>query len=286
MRGAGLAVFVTLVALSPSMAQNPAATTATAAFEVASVRRNTSGDLRQTWDQSPSGQVTLINMTLRDLVRDAYGVRDQQLAGGPEWFDRDHFDVRAKAPVNASGPQVDAMKRGLLAERFRLAVHWEQRELPVYELVLAHEDGRLGPGLRPRPDCAPGEVRETGDAPCGGILLGPGRVIVRGQGLPGFARDRIVIDKTGLTGNFDVDLEYTPAPGEFPAIGPPPPADAPSLPTALEEQLGLRLRPARAMVDVLVVDSAQPLAEQAAFDIASVPPGSEGGPEGPPLPDF
>jgi uncharacterized protein (TIGR03435 family) len=251
-------------------AQDPAATRKSAAFEVASVRRNTSGTLRQSWDQSPSGLVTLTNMTLRDLVRDAYGLHDQQLLGGPDWFDRDHFDIVAKAPINAAGPLVDAMKRGLLAERFKLATHWEQRDLPVYELVLAHKDGRLGPGLRPRPDCAPGEVRETGDAPCGGILVGPGRVTVRGQGVPRFARDRIVIDKTGLEGNFDVDLEYTPAPGEFPPFGPPPPADAPALPVALQEQLGLRLQPSRARVDVLVVDRAEQPTDEASFDVVSI----------------
>jgi uncharacterized protein (TIGR03435 family) len=262
--------FVLVFAHATLGAQNPAATKSTAAFEVASVRRNVSGDLRQSSDREPGGRVTAINVTLRDLVRGAYRLHDQQLVGGPEWFDRDHFDVTGKAPAGASDAEHGAMMRGLLIERFSLRVHWEQRELPVYELVLARGDGRLGPGLRPRPDCAIGERRESDKAPCGGALFGPGRLTVRGQPLPGFARDRIVIDKTGLTGNFDIDLEYTPDPGEFPPIGPPPPANAPSLPTALEEQLGLRLRPARAMVDVLVVDRAEPLAEQLAFDIVSV----------------
>ena len=253
-------VLLAFLASASSHAQNPAATSLRATFEVASVKRNTSGDLRQSWDREPGGRVVHINFTLRDLVRGAYGLRDQQLTGGPDWFDRERFDVIARGPANASGAQVDAMMRTLLAERYALAAHWERRELPVYELVMAYPDRRFGPKLRPRPDCRDGEVREPandGREPCGGMLVGPGRVTVRGQGIPDFARDRIVLDKTGLKGNFDIDLEYAPMPGEFPPGGPPPPANAPALPAALQEQLGLRLVPARATVDVLVVDRAE-----------------------------
>jgi uncharacterized protein (TIGR03435 family) len=258
MRSASL-VLPAILCAAQAFAQNPAATSLRATFEVASVKRNISGDLRQSWDREPGGRVVYINFTLRDLVRDAYGLRDQQLIGGPDWFDREHFDVIARGPAGAAA-QADAMMRGLLADRFALQVHWERRELDVYELVVARPDGRLGPKLRPRPDCRDGEVREPandGREPCGGMLVGPGRLTVRGQGIPAFARDRIVLDKTGLKGNFDIDLEYAPMPGEFPTGGPPPPANAPALPAALQEQLGLRLVPARATVDVLVVDRAQ-----------------------------
>src|SRR5918995_3785021 len=114
MRHASLALLAILGA-APSNAQTPAATSVRAAFDVASVKRNTSGDLRQSWDREPGGRVVHINFTLRDLVREAYGLRDQQLVGGPDWFDREHFDVLARGPA-AADAQVDAMMRGLLAE--------------------------------------------------------------------------------------------------------------------------------------------------------------------------
>jgi hypothetical protein len=110
-RQPSIALLAILLA-APSHAQTPAATSVRATFEVASVKRNTSGDLRQSWDREPGGRVVHINFTLRDLVRDAYGLRDQQLAGGPDWFDREHFDVIARGPAAA---EAQAARRALRA---------------------------------------------------------------------------------------------------------------------------------------------------------------------------
>ena len=237
---------------------------ASVAFEVASVKRNTSESTRSEWDRSPAGDVTETNVTLRHLIRGAYSVLDTQIIGGPAWLDRDRFDIVAKAPPGPT-PDVDAMMRTLLAERFRLAVHRESREQAVYELVRARPDGAHGPRIRPRPDCVNREpgVDAQGNNPCGGFLFGPGRVTIHGAGVDALAShlsdDRIVIDRTGLQGDFDIDLEWTPdrmprAEVELPPGLTRPRPDGPSLFSALQEQLGLRLQPARAFVDVLVID--------------------------------
>ena len=236
------------------------------AFEVASIRPNTSGSVRVSSDLSPAGRVTLTNVSVRELIRDAFWARDDQIVGGPPGVLQERFDIVANAGANASAEQVRQMMRALLAERFRLITHTEKRELPAYELVLARSDGRLGPRLRPRPDCA-GRPPDTepprdGRPPCGGVLASPGRVMARGMLLAeiGFGVDRMVMDRTGLSGYFDVELEYTPeqlprAGAELPKDLPPIPRDGPSIFTALQEQLGLKLQPSTAVVDVLVIDS-------------------------------
>ncbi len=233
-------------AYAQSSAQSPPSTPI--AFEVASVKPNTSGSARSDWDRDPSGRVTLINVTLRHLIRDAYGVIDSQIAGGPAWLDVDRFDVIAKPPDGSQAAQSASMMKALLAERFRLVTHTERRELPVYELLRVTPEA-LGPRLRPRPDCAgrqPG-AGDQSEPPCGGFLFGPNRVTMRGMGIGALAShlstERFVLDRTGLSGDVDVDLEWA--------------TEGPSLFTALQEQLGLRLQPTRAMVDVLVIDAAQ-----------------------------
>jgi uncharacterized protein (TIGR03435 family) len=212
--------------------------------------------------------VTITNAMLRDVIGYAYTLRDIQIVGGPSDLLRERFDIVAGAGANAPVEQVRAMMRTLLAERFSLVVHRELRELEVYELIVARDDRRLGPQLRPRPDCAtrPADTEPPeGNRPaCGGILFSPGRSSARGMRLTdiaqGWGGDRIVVDKTGLAGFFDVDLEY--APQRLPPPGfelPPgvslPPADGPSLFTALQEQLGLKLQPSSAPIDVVVVDA-------------------------------
>ena len=235
-------------------------------FEVASIRPNKSGSGRVSGDLSPTGRVTLTNVTVRELIRDAFGLRDVQLVGGPPEVLRQRFDIVANAGGNASAGDIRSMMRALLADRFELVAHSEKRELPVYELVVARSDGRVGPKLRPRPDCAgrPPDIQppEDGRLPCGGVLASPGRIMARGVLLAdiGFGVDRIVIDRTALSGHFDVELEYTPdqlpRPGaDLPPDLPPIPQNGPSVFTALQEQLGLRLEPATALVDVLVIDS-------------------------------
>ena len=169
------------------------------------------------------------------------------------------------------------MLRTLLADRFKLVMHKETKELPIFDLVLARQDGKLGPQLRPAAvDCAArAAAARAGTPPPSSGPPGPGScgttmnpVSVRGGGatmamlaslLEGPAQ-RLVIDRTGLTGNWDLEVNYTPDRSQVPpgvelpsSIDP----NGPSLFTAIEEQLGLKLRPARGPVEVLVIDAVQ-----------------------------
>jgi uncharacterized protein (TIGR03435 family) len=254
------------------------------AFEVASVKPNKSGDGGVRLGIQPGGRLTATNVPLRLLIRNAYQIQDFQLVGAPDWIAAERFDVVAKADGDVPPPQpggppsaLQLMMRTLLAERFKLAVHHETRELPVYALVVARSDGKLGSQLQASTtDCAaimaaargrggPPALSPPGRPPCG-ISLAPGRLGGGGFPLSQLATtlsqfvQRMVVDRTGLAGNFDFELTWTP--DQFPQ-GPPPP-DAPPLPpidpngpsiyTAVQEQLGLKLDSRRDAVDVLVVD--------------------------------
>jgi uncharacterized protein (TIGR03435 family) len=240
-------------------------------FEVASIKLNKTNDPQSVPPIQP-GRLTLTNRTLRSLVQFAYAPIEQpQIVGGADWADRDRFDITAKmegtaAPGRANAEAARLGLRTLLAERFHLKLRRESRELPVYALVVARADGRLGVGLRPRPDlnCAgfvpkPGLPDLKGNAPlCGYMRGGQGTLTYRGVTLALLAGsltsgrvDRVVIDQTQLSGPFDIDLTW--AVETDPNASP----DAPSIFTALQEQLGLKLEPTRAPVEVLVIEDAQ-----------------------------
>jgi len=261
------------------------------AFDVASVKPNVAGDLRVTMQAMPGGRFIATNAPLRTLIREAFALQGSQLSGGPGWLDSDRFDIVAKSERNPTPLQMRMMLRALLAERFRLSVHTDTREMPLYALVLARTDGKLGPHLRPTgADCsqAPewlgtgppprpspsgpaGSSGGTGpDAPCRSAGPGFGGAMrFRGITLDAFAMflatpvRRPVIDRTGLDGDFDIELDMTAE------LGPPPPppgmpdavdrASAPSIFTTLQEQLGLRLDARREPVDVLVIDRVERL---------------------------
>jgi uncharacterized protein (TIGR03435 family) len=275
-------------------------------FEVASVKPNKSGDNR-VMIQAPPGQFKATNVTLRMLLRLAYQLQDSQIVGGPSWLDSDHFDLVAKTEGNvAPGPgpgqgpgPIQLMMRALLAERFKLTVHNESRELPMYALVVARSDGRIGPQLRPAAvDCAaltaargrgpgpggpggpggpagpgrggPGGPPPPGERPACGMRIGPGNFAGGGIAMTQLASslssfvNRVVQDRTGLAGTFDLDLQWTPEqlpqlpPGvERPAFLPPIDPNGPSIFTALQEQLGLKLDSQKGPVDVLVIDRAE-----------------------------
>jgi uncharacterized protein (TIGR03435 family) len=257
------------------------------AFETASVKPNKSGAEERYIRIDPSGaSLTVVNLQLRALITFAYQIQSFQLEGGPDWIASERFDILGKperavpgtgAFFNGQEP-LRMMLRTLLADRFKLVMHKETKVLPIFELVLARPDGKPGPQLRPAAvDCAaraaaaargtppPASPGPPGPGSCG-MNMNP--VSVRGGGvtlamlaniLEGPAQ-RLVIDRTGLTGNWDLDVKYTPERSQLPpGIEPPVPIDwnGPSLFTALEEQLGLKLRPARGPVEVLVIDSVQ-----------------------------
>lgn len=250
-------------------------------FEVVSVKPNRSGEFGASFGVGPGGQLTVRNNTLRNMIRNAYQLQNFQIVGGPSWLDIDRFDVTAKpANPNATRDEIRSMVQTLLADRFRLVVHRETRELPIYALVVANGDGRLGARLtRSTTDCAAlADAARRGQPPPppanGGPQCGtrntPGRMIAGSVTMADLARNlsnfagRFTVDKTGLLGSYNLDLEYRPdqlpPDGVLPPDVPPPPVDAPSLFTAVQEQLGLKLESRRGPVEVLVVDSgAQPL---------------------------
>ena len=254
-------------------------------FEVASVKPNKSGDGRVLLGLQPGGRFTATNVPARLLLRQAYNVQDFQIVGGPDWLGSDRFDVIAKAPGgDYNGEQMRPMLRALLAERFKLTAHNETREMPVYVLMKARSDGKLGAKLTPAAvDCAAARGRRGGGPPpappqpgqrieCG-FMIGLGRMSAGGMPILELARTlsqqvgRVVLDKTELTGNYDFELTYAPQQlgGPAPLLnGAPAPVDpdAPSLFTALQEQLGLKLDTQRGPVEVLVIDRVeQPTAD-------------------------
>lgn len=272
-------------------------------FEVASVKPNRSGANNIGIGLQPGGRFTATNVPVVQLIRFAYGLQPFQIVGGPSWANSDRFDITAKAegdvapaPLGAGGPPgpMQLMVRALLADRFKLVVHTETREMPIYNLVLARPDGRLGDRLKPSTlDCAaltaarrgggpgaraggPPPALTPGERPQCGMRMGPGNLSAGGMTITFFGNglgpmlQRVVTDKTNLAGTFDIDLTWTPdvpqgalnappTPGAPPGANAPPPIDpnGPTIFTAVQEQLGLKLEPARGPVDVLVIDSVQ-----------------------------
>ena len=239
-------------------------------FEVASIKPQT-GE-RQSRRASSPDRFTNPDTTLRELVEYAYELTPLQVVGGPEWMATRRFAVDAKATGTPTRAEMRLLVRALLADRFKLTAHTETRDMPVYLLERARPEGTLGPLLRPTPgsECSAvvvpsGTAREPGaPPPCGAVSASPVRVTARGVTMNQFARnirdlggmtgvDRIVIDRTNLPGAYNIDdMSYRPVETSPLAGG----DNNSGFFDALREQLGLKLTPSRAAVDVLVVDSA------------------------------
>ena len=259
------------------------------AFEVASVKPNKTGDGRVMLGLQP-GRFNATNVPLRMLLRQAFNVQDFQIVGGPEWLGSDRFDIIAKAPDgDFNGDVMRPMLQSLLVERFKLGFHRETRDMPIYALMKARPDGKLGPNLSASTtDCAAGmrgrrgagspPAPQPGEKPDCGFMIGAGRMNVGGMPMTNLAQalspmvGRVVLDKTELAGNYDFQLTYSleGIGSAFPGGGPPlvngaPPQVDPNSPTiftALQEQLGLKLDSQRGPVDVVVIDRAeQPIAD-------------------------
>lgn len=239
------------------------------------------------------GRFEATGVTVRQLLRQALAAHDYQVVGGPDWVNSERFVISAKAPDGASANSTRAMLLDLLANRFKLAIHREVREVPVYNLVLARKDGRLGPALRssspgcqeilraraaappqekaPLPGTPGGPPLFDPDNPqCGSGRSGPG--ILGGGGieiaelalsLMQHTGGRPVVDRTGLKGLHDYVLKFRSDPALWtnPMGVPTPPlppassnSDMPDIFAAVQEQLGLKLETARAPVDVTVID--------------------------------
>jgi uncharacterized protein (TIGR03435 family) len=245
----------------------PAQPDAAPAFDAISIKPNRSGEQGGSSRAQP-GRYVGVNVTLMRLVRLAYRPIEE-FDGGPDWKDRDHFDIEAVASGNPGQPQMLAMLRSLLADRFKLLAHIETRPLPVYELSLARPDGRLGPSLArvaascPPPGSPPQTPgpNEAANQPvrCGfrlldGVLSGAGTLANLASELS--VAGRRVVDRSSLEGVYRIELRWSPE-----SAAPAAPDAPPEIFTALREQLGLKLQPATAPIDVAVIDRAERPAE-------------------------
>ena len=240
-------------------------------FDAVSIKRNTSEVVtRRSVGEQPGGVFMLSAMAIAPVIRTAYPADVSDLIGAPDWVLREIYDLTAKANRDVPRDEMQGMLRTMLAERFKLAVHYEMQERPVYALVLARSDGRLGPNIkRSDLDCDaiqaarragskdPAPATSNGAPACGMSMTGAvGMEVMMGaQPLSRLASSfgsvggRIVVDKTGLKGNYDMTLRYIDRSSPNP-----PPDEPPNTFTAVEEQLGLKLQPDRAMLKVLVID--------------------------------
>lgn len=200
--------------------------------------------------QFPSGsRLRISNGTLRQIIETAwYGFRDFQIVGGPSWLNSERYDITANSELHGAAdgiPEVRKKLQALLAERFELRVHTETRELPLYRLVPA----KNGPKIA--------AANSTGDSAPSGIQSNCGRITGTRTTMANLAiylsrqLHRPVEDHSGLTETYSFEVEWTP--DDAPCS---PPTEGPSIFTALQEKLGLRLESAKGPQEVLVIDSA------------------------------
>ena len=247
----------------PTASQATDSTAKLPAFDVISIRPNNNSTQmnggnfsRRVGVRTTPDGFSASSLDLKSLIAIAYGVKPDQVSGGPGWIDSNRYDIEAKVvAANGATPQPltreqsNLMLRSLLADRFKLAVHNETKEAPIYELIVA----KNGPKLQPaKPDQ-------------------PFRMTVGGSGKATMEVDQIsaliyqlslqvgrpVVDKTGLTGKYDIKLEWARDTGPSVGTATADNTSGPSIFTAVQEQLGLKLQPAKAPVDVIVIDQVE-----------------------------
>jgi uncharacterized protein (TIGR03435 family) len=278
-----VAVAIPATAQAPAR-QNSGAGPANPGFETASITRNTSGmSERAATRFQPNGGLHATNVTLVELIKFAHQRHffdEREVTGGPAWATSERFDLLARVSgehaFDSDGfpRQTLTLLQALLSERFKLKVHEENRDRPVYALMAASTDSGLGPKAR-KSDIDCGAVMRgqrpallPGQGPPCGFKTPPGRLFANTFTMPTIASllsrhlDRPVIDRTGLSGRFDIELEaveikaapdYKPGPSDL-AL---PPAAGPSIFVAVREQLGLKLEPVDASLTVIVIDRAE-----------------------------
>jgi bla regulator protein BlaR1 len=247
-------------------------------FDVATIKPNNSGADTSFNRIMPGGRLSAENAPLRALIASAYNVRFSQLSGGPSWLDSAHYDIEARGQLKPGikvADQINLMLQTLLVDRFKLKTHRESKEMPIYALMVAKNGPKLE-ALRDTPcfdpiagrepsfdDLASGRIR-----PCGGFSNVPGRMLGSRVTIAKFAStlsttlSRTIVDKTGLTATYDIALKWLPDDSSAP-----PAPDAPASPistdpgpsifTALQEQLGLRLESQKGPVEILVIDQVE-----------------------------
>jgi uncharacterized protein (TIGR03435 family) len=245
-----------LPAQPPQNASQPTVTGTRPKFEVASIKPTKPGSVEISLLTDPSGRFTTENATLRKIVMFGFDVKDFQVSGGPRWIDSDRFDIVARPEKRSNRAQVLQMVQTLLEDRFRLKFHRETKELPVFALVIAKNGPKLKP-TKPEDDATRSSKGfQGGRGELTGLSANMGGLASRLSTLLG----TIVIDRTGLTGKYDFKLQWAPdtmppprTPDEPVAEHPP----GPSLLTAVQEQLGLRLETQKGPVTIIVIDSVE-----------------------------
>ena len=253
---------------SPSPAPTPT-------FEVATVKP-AAPDARGRFIQpGPGGGIKITNMTLKDMIVYSWRIQPFQISGGPSWIDSASYDVLAKPEAKTTFNEMQTMLQALLADRFHLRVHTETKELPIYGLVLARKDGKLGPDLvetkegsclkfdptqpRPRP--------QAGEPPpryCGNMGISAGGLTMIGQPISALAPllsrmvERKVVDQTGLKGNYDIDTQFHRDEAPTPSDAVPARLDlAATLFGLFPDRLGLKFESQKGPVEVIVVEAAE-----------------------------
>ena len=271
MRRMMLRVAILCALSAAASAQQPP--TAPVSFDVASVKPRTGP--RQPPGLLSPGRYTNQDTTLLNLIAFAYELPVGQIDGGPEWIGISRFAVNAAAAGTPSMPELRQMVQHLLIDRFRLRTHFESRELSVFSLELERGDRAFGRAMTPSsdPQCSTTSVEQPSSVeplqptvPCGMVSVGVGEIYAKSVSMSQFARnlsavptltgiDSIVVDRTQLSGRFDLRLQFRPPDDRS---VPPLARDVHSeLAVAMREQLGLALRRQRQPVSVLVVDHAE-----------------------------
>jgi uncharacterized protein (TIGR03435 family) len=256
---------LTLPVFAGGQSPSPAAADQRPRFETASVKPNKSPDAGRNNRFSP-GRWAYTNMPLEDYIYNAFSFPSQRVLSMPDWARREKYDITATHNPEYSpfSRQTNEMLQRLLEERFSLRVHRETRELPVYELVKVRADG-LGPQLRAATlDCSPA----AGNGAQCGLRITMGSIegkSVDWRNLVGQAQSavgRVVIDKTGLQGLFELKLEWNPDPSVMRSpeavasatTAAATPGERVPIFTALQDQLGVKLQSAQAPLEVLIID--------------------------------
>jgi uncharacterized protein (TIGR03435 family) len=254
------AIAAILVVASSMFAQSAATRPSFAEFEVASIKPTPPGAGGRWIRMQSTHEFAAKNHALKTLVAAAYNLNPRAIYGGPTWVDSDHYDIVAKAPSEAR-PNLDeqmSMLRKLLADRFQLTFHREQKELRVYELTIA----KGGPKLKEStvsPDASPEGPPPLIFVVSPQLVRLPGRNATMAElasVMQRAALDYPVLDKTGLSARYDFDLEFTPDETVFGGAFGRAADDStkPDLAAAISQQLGLRLQATRGSVEALVID--------------------------------
>jgi uncharacterized protein (TIGR03435 family) len=253
-------VAVVALAVSVMSAQAPAPRPKFDAFDVATIKPVESEAKRGRFiTMRGNNRFVGQDYTLKLLIAAAYSLNPKTISGGPDWMDQQHYDIAAVTPgeVRPNHDEQMSMLRSLLTERFKLSFHRESKEFSIYALEVI----KGGPKLKPSAEApdAPAAVLST--VYPGRIVL-PARNATMGDVTSMMQRamlDRPVVDRTGLTGRYDFDLEWAPDETQFGGEIPPAPADTPLAPlfVAIQEQLGLKLEATRGPVQGLIVDKAE-----------------------------